>query len=134
MHFSAQHQDQVGASAAVTARTSNCVPSPTVAMRRGVGDGRNRVSTPCDDRSMDDTAGRGSMDRVALRAAFRRLGLIEGEVELWVEAEAEEGTPQLARYRFLSALWPKMIDSWRHHTGRNRIARRLLAEGPIARN
>jgi hypothetical protein len=69
------------------------------------------------------------MDRAALRDAFRRLGLDEGEVELWAAAEAEEGTPQLARYRFLSGLWPKMIDSWRHHTERNRIARRLLADG-----
>ncbi|WP_432838245.1 hypothetical protein [Dactylosporangium sp. CA-092794] len=77
---------------------------------------------------MGDTAGGGSVDRAALRGAFRRLGL-DDELELWVAAEAEEGMPQLARYRFLSALWPKMIDTWRSDTDRNRIARSLLADG-----
>ncbi|WP_344089046.1 hypothetical protein [Luedemannella helvata] len=53
---------------------------------------------------MNDTAGEDSVDIVALRDGFRRLGLADGQMELWVASEAEEGIPQLARYRFLSAL------------------------------
>jgi hypothetical protein len=64
----------------------------------------------------------------ALTNAFRRLGLDE-DVDAWVTSELDEGIPQLARYRFLSRLWPKMIDSWPGKVGREPLARRLLDAG-----
>ncbi|AVT34191.1 hypothetical protein C6361_05355 [Plantactinospora sp. BC1] len=47
----------------------------------------------------------------------------------WTRSEIEENLPQLARYRFLRTLWPRMIDGW--HDGITNIpaARRALDAG-----
>ncbi|WP_433201068.1 hypothetical protein ACQP00_29900 [Dactylosporangium sp. CS-047395] len=78
---------------------------------------------------MTNPADGGSVDDDALENAFRRLGLDGDELELWLDSAAGEGLPQVARYRFLSALWPKMIDTWWDDTDQKRIGRRLLDAG-----
>ncbi|MEI7032483.1 hypothetical protein [Streptomyces pratensis] len=45
-----------------------------------------------------------------LTALFGALGA-GGDAEDWAESEAEEGLPQLARYRFLRTVWQD-IDAW----------------------
>ncbi|MBT2381212.1 hypothetical protein J7E90_28880 [Streptomyces sp. ISL-111] len=45
-----------------------------------------------------------------LTALFRALGA-DGDAPDWAESEAEEGLPQLARYRFLRTVWQD-VDAW----------------------
>jgi len=45
-----------------------------------------------------------------LTALFRALGA-DGDALDWAESEAEEGLPQLARYRFLRTVWQD-VDAW----------------------
>ncbi|MFE7484147.1 hypothetical protein [Streptomyces sp. NPDC057552] len=45
-----------------------------------------------------------------LTALFRALGA-DGDAADWAESEAEEGLPQLARYRFLRTVWQD-VDAW----------------------
>ncbi|MCY1136643.1 hypothetical protein OWR29_01435 [Actinoplanes sp. Pm04-4] len=47
----------------------------------------------------------------------------------WAESEISENRPQLARYRFLRAIWPEMIDSWRDGVGNIPAARRVVEAG-----
>ena len=70
----------------------------------------------------------GSDRAAALGEAFRRIGL-DDDVDSWVASELGEDIPQLTRYRFLSGLWPKMIDSWRQRIAAEPAAQRLLAAG-----
>ncbi|MGC4909887.1 hypothetical protein [Streptomyces cyaneofuscatus] len=45
-----------------------------------------------------------------LTALFRALGA-DDDAPDWAESEAEEGLPQLARYRFLRTVWQD-VDAW----------------------
>lgn len=45
-----------------------------------------------------------------LTALFRALGA-DGDARDWAESEAEEGLPQLARYRLLRTVWQD-VDAW----------------------
>ncbi len=51
------------------------------------------------------------------------------DAELWVVSEVDGGIPQAARYRFLSSLWPKVIDSWREGIDRLPAAQPLRHQG-----
>ena len=59
--------------------------------------------------------------------AFKQLGC--DDADRWARSEIEDDIPQLARYRFVSTLWPQMIDSW--HDGMPHIpaAQRALDAG-----
>ncbi len=63
-----------------------------------------------------------------LRRAYERLGRPH-DVEGWIGSELSEGIPQLTRYRFLSTLWPGMIDCWGEGIERVPAAARSLAAG-----
>ncbi|WP_412738514.1 hypothetical protein [Krasilnikovia sp. MM14-A1259] len=47
----------------------------------------------------------------------------------WCESEISENIPQLARYRFLHDLWPRMIDVWRDGISKIPAARRAIDSG-----
>src|SRR5436190_6331952 len=70
-----------------------------------------------------ETAGRAT----DLRQRLVRAGCPDPDD--WVRSEIDEGLPQAARYRFLRALWPEMIDSWRYGIDRLDVARPLLHQG-----
>ena len=46
-----------------------------------------------------------------------------------MQSELSENIPQLARYRFLSMLWPTMINSWRQGIDNVPATARILAAG-----
>lgn len=48
-----------------------------------------------------------------LAEKFRAAGATDPE--LWAASEMGQGIPQLARFCFLRALWPDMIDKWREN-------------------
>jgi hypothetical protein len=62
--------------------------------------------------------------------ALRELGC--DDPQAWAESEIAENIPQLARYRFLHTLWPRMIDSWRTGVGTIPAARRAVDSGASA--
>lgn len=49
--------------------------------------------------------------------------------ESWAQSEIDENIPQVARYRFLHQLWPRLIDGWPNGLNNIPAARRALADG-----
>jgi hypothetical protein len=62
-----------------------------------------------------------------LAAALRHLGCVDPSG--WVRSEIAEGIPQVARYRFLSRLWPELIDGWQTGISHVPAAQRAVEAG-----
>lgn len=66
-------------------------------------------------------------DFARLVAALQVMGC--SDPEAWAQSEIDENIAQVARYRFLHQLWPRLIDGWSNGLNNIPAARRALADG-----